>query len=87
MQESLFGTTTVTDEVGHGHTFSYWLITQQIPAGPFSFEDYGVRISSGSGESACLPSLTHSCRLIQHLLTLLLEYAVSPTGLYDVAVD
>lgn len=87
MQELLFGTKTIADELDRTHTFSYWLVTQQLPAGRFMFEDYGVRVSSADGESACLPSLTHSFTQIHRLLTTLLEHDVSPTALYDVVVD
>lgn len=87
MQELLFGRKTITAESDRTHTFTYWLITRQITAGQFTFEDYGVRVSTANGESACLPSLTHSYTLIHHLLTLLLENAVTPIGLYDVAED
>lgn len=75
------------DEDCNTHSLSYWLITRQIPAGQFTFEDYGVRVSAADGESACLPSLTHSYTLIHHLLTLLLENAVTPISLHDVAED
>lgn len=87
MKELLFGRKTITDEGQRTHTFSYWLITRQIPAGRFAFEDYGIRVSADDGESACLPSLTHSYTLIRCLLALLLELEVSPVSLYDVAVD
>lgn len=87
MQELLFGTKTLTDNEQNTHTFSYWLLTRQFPAGRFMFEDYGVRVSSADGESACLPSLTHSYTRIHRLLSLLFEYDVSPVGLYDVAED
>lgn len=87
MQSCIFGTKTVTDELGNTHTFTYRLITQQIPAGQFFFEDYGVRVDDSGGESLCLPSLTHSRTQIHALLTQLLEYGVSPISLYDVAED
>ena len=87
MQESIFGRKTITDESDNTHMFSYWLITQQIPAGQFTFEDYGVRVSSADGESTSLPSLTHSHTQILRLLTRLQEHGVSPINLYDVAAD
>lgn len=87
MQESLFKTATATEECGKTHRYSYWLITTQIPAGQISFEEYGVRITAADGESACLPSLTHSYSRIGSLLALLAEHTVSPSHLYDVAAD
>ena len=87
MQESLFGTKFIADEMGNTHTFSYWLMTQPLPAGRFMFEDYGVRVSSADGENACLPSLTHSRTRINDLLTLLMEHTVTPINLPEVAED
>ena len=87
MQESLFRTNEAADEHGKTHRFSYWLITTQIPAGQITFEEYGVRVTSADGESAALPSLTHSYSRILSLLVLLAENTVSPINLYDVAVD
>lgn len=87
MQEDMIGTRTCVDEQGTPHTFYYFLLTQQLPAGRFLFEDYGVKVAEAGADSTQLPGITHSRSHIQGLLTLLIGYAVSPTSLGDVVED
>lgn len=53
----------------------------------FSCENYGVRISEESGDTAAIPGITTSAVRIDELLTLLVEHGVSPTALPDVISD
>lgn len=87
MQDTIFDTRICVDEQGNTHSFHYSLLTEQIPAGSFTFEDYGVRVCEVGGDTAQLRSITHSRSRIEELLALLSEHAVSPAGLADVVED
>jgi len=87
MYESMIGTQTCFDESGSAHTFRYWLITEHLPLGRFSFEDYGIKVDEPGGEIVCIPSITHNRSRIETLLTLLMEHKVSPVNLADVVED
>lgn len=87
MQDTLIGTSTCPDEQGTFHTFHYSLLTRQLPAGAFLFEEYGVQVAEDGGSCVRMPSITHSRSRIDTLLALLVEHAVSPIGLYDVVED
>lgn len=87
MQDFIIATKTCRDEQGIPHTFQYALLVRHIPVGRFSFEEYGVSVSEIDGNCARLPSITHSRSRIDALLALLIEHAVSPTGLCDVVED
>lgn len=87
MQDLIIDTKTCRDEQGIPHTFQYTLLIRHIPAGRFSFEEYGVAVSEDGGDCAQLPGITHSRSRIDALLALLMEHTVSPTGLCDVVED
>ena len=87
MHETMIGTRICSDELGFPHTFCYWLITQHIPAGHFTLENYGVKVEEEGGESACFYSITYSRTRIDTLLALLMEHAVTPVNLFEVMED
>ena len=87
MQETFIGTRTCADEQDKRHTIHYWLLTQHIPIGRFTLEDYGITVEEEGGERVCLPFITHSRSRIDALLTLLLEHVVTPLDLPDVVED
>ena len=72
---------------GASHSFHYSLLTRQLPAGAFLFEEYGVQIAEEGGSCVRVPGITHSRSRIDELLSLLVTHTVSPTGLYDVVED
>ena len=75
------------DQNGVLHMFHYYLTIDQIHAGAFFCENYGVRISDENGESAAIPSITVSALRMDELMTLLVDNRVSPSGLTDVVMD
>lgn len=87
MQDTFIATRTYPDEQDKPHTVHYWLLTQHIPIGRFTLEDYGVTVEDEGGERVCLPSITHSRSRIDALLALLLEHTVTPLNLPDVVED
>jgi hypothetical protein len=87
MQDTFIGASTCPDELGKPHTFRYSLLTRQLPAGAFLFEEYGVQVAEEGGSCVQLSGLTHSRTRIDALLALLVEHTVSPTSLYDVVED
>ena len=87
MQDTFIGTSTCPDEAGTPHTFHYSLLTRQLPAGAFLFEEYGVQVAEEGGDCVQLPGLTHSRSHIDALLDMLIQYTVSPAGLFDVVED
>jgi len=87
MQETFIDTRSCLDEDGLLHTFRYFLLTRQIPAGRFCFEEYGVMVEETGVGSAQLCHLTHSRPKIQELLGLLIQCAVTPIDLPDVVED
>lgn len=75
------------DEAGKLRTFHYYLMIDVIEAGSFCCEDYGVRITEDTDNSASIPSLTTSAVRIDQLITTLVDNGVSPVGLRDVIED
>lgn len=78
---------TITDELGRARRFHYCLLIDQIEAGCFACEDYGVRIREEGGSEASLSGITSSAMRIDELLTLLVEHKVGPAALKDVVAD
>lgn len=78
---------TCPDEFGRPRTFHYALTVDTVESDTFSCENYGVRISEESGDTAAIPGITTSAVRIDELLTLLVEHGVSPTALPDVISD
>lgn len=87
MQETYIDTRSCLDEEGLLHTFRYFLLTRQIPAGNFLFQEYGVMVEEPGADSAQISHVTHSQPKIQELLTLLVQHAVTPVNLPDVVED
>lgn len=87
MQDTYIGTSSCPDELGNTHTFRYSLLTRQLPAGAFLFEEYGVQVAEEGGSCVQLSGLTHSRSRIDTLLALLVEHTVSPISLYNVVDD
>lgn len=87
MQETYIDTRSCLDEEGLLHTFRYFLLTRQIPAGNFLFQEYGVMVEETGADSAQISHVTHSQPKIQELLALLVQHAVTPVNLPDVVED
>lgn len=87
MMETLAGTQVISDEQGTSHTLHYLLVSRQIPAGHFFFEEYGVKIEDVGHDSACVYPITHSRSRIEDLLSTLIRHAVTPVTLPDVVED
>lgn len=87
MQETYIDTRSCLDEEGLLHTFRYVLLTRQIPAGSFSFQEYGVMVEETGVYSARVCNVTHSYPKIQELMALLVQHAVTPVDLPDVLED
>ena len=62
-------------------------LLDQLEAGTFSCENYGVRISEDGGDSSAVPGITTSALRIDELMTLLVEHGVGPSTLRDVVDD
>ena len=75
------------DSTGALHTFHYYLTSDYISSGSFCCENYGVRISEDSGETAVFPSITVSALRMDELMSLLVENRIGPSALSDVVVD
>lgn len=78
---------TVTDEQGRRRRFHYSLLVNQVEAGSFSCEDYGVGVREEGGGSARIPGITTSAMRIDELMTLLVDNKVGPASLADVVAD
>ena len=87
MTEVKIASRTCPDEFGRPRTFHYALTVDTVESDTFSCENYGVRISEESGDTAAIPGITTSAVRIDELLTLLVEHGVSPTALPDVISD
>ena len=87
MQEIIIGAKTCRDEQNTLHSFQYSLLIRHIPAGRFSFEEYGVAVTHLNGDCVRIPGITHSRTLIDNLMSLLMEHAVAPTELFYVVED
>ncbi len=87
MMEIKIASRTCPDELGRPRTFHYALTVDTVEAGPFSCENYGVRISEEQGDSVSIPGITTSALRIDELMTLLVEHAVGPASLRDVVDD
>lgn len=87
MMETLAGTQIISDEQGTSHVLHYLLVSRQIPAGNFLFEEYGVKIEDVDHNSMCIYPITHSHARMEDLLSLLIRHAVTPVTLFDVVED
>ena len=73
MTEVKIASRTCPDEFGRPRTFHYALTVDTVESDTFSCENYGVRISEESGDTAAIPGITTSAVRIDELLTLLVE--------------
>ena len=87
MMEIKIASRTCPDELGRSRTFHYSLTVDQVEAGTFSCENYGVRVSEDGGDSSAVPGITTSALRIDELMTLLVEHGVGPSTLRDVVDD
>lgn len=87
MTEVKIASRTCPDEFGRPRTFHYSLTRRYRRTNAFSCENYGVRISEESGDTAAIPGITTSAVRIDELMTLLVEHGVSPTALPDIIAD
>lgn len=87
MMEALVSKQIISDEQGTSHILHYLLVSEQIPAGHFFFEEYGVKIEDVGHDSACVYPITHSRSRIEDLLSVLIRHAVTPATLPDVVED
>ena len=70
MMEIKIASRTCPDELGRPRTFHYALTVDTVEAGPFSCENYGVRISEEQGDSVSIPGITTSALRIDELMML-----------------
>lgn len=75
------------DQQGKTRRFHYFLTIDPEETPTIFFENYGVRISEESGDTAALRSITTSAARIDELMTLLVDNRVGPAGLGDVVAD
>lgn len=68
--------------------YDYAILVDEVSAGNFLCESYGVRITSRtSGERSEVPNITISTSRIDELMDLLVRNQVSPIHLRDVVDD
>lgn len=87
MMELKIASKALADEMGQSRRFHYFLLVDQLEAGDFLCENYGVKIAEEDGASACVHGITTSALRIDELVTLLVEHQVGPTALEDVVAD
>ena len=75
------------DEAGGLRRVHYYLQVETVESGGLCCENYGVRVSEETGESAAVPNITTSALRIDELISLLVEHKVGPTALPDVVAD
>lgn len=87
MRELYLDSLTVTDEGGRTRHWDYCITVDEIGAGRFCCENYGVRVSERGGGSAAVRGITCSMDRIRELGAMLVCGAVSPVSLADVVED
>ena len=87
MTEIKVATRSLVDEAGTRRRYHYSLLVDQVEAGSFFCEDYGVKVVEEAGDSASVPGITTSATRIDELLELLVAHLVGPTALRDVVED
>ena len=68
MTEVKIASRTCPDEFGRPRTFHYALTVDTVESDTFSCENYGVRISEESGDTAAIPGITTSAVRIDELI-------------------
>ena len=81
MMELKIASRFLTDEAGKLRRLHYFLLVDELEAGSFFCEQYGVKIAEEDGDC------TTSAVRIDELMTTLVEQQVSPTVLEDVVQD
>ena len=79
MTEVKIASRTCPDEFGRPRTFHYSLTVDTVESNAFSCENYGVRISEESGDTAAIPGITTSAVRIDELMEELLEQRKDPS--------
>lgn len=88
MRELLIQTDEMTVSEPQEIRCTYSIIIDEMQAGSFSCESYGVKITDpASGRTASVPHVTTSVPRIDELLALLIRNHVTPTSLRDVIDD
>lgn len=87
MQEFEITSRQVTDSQGNLRVFRYTLLVEQVEAGKFFCENYGVQISEDGGARTALPGITTSADRIDELMERLVAHRVGPSALSDVVSD
>ncbi len=80
-------TLTTVDELGHPRSYHYSLLVDEITAGSFVFEDYGIQVREENGDCVSIPGITTSTTRINALMSLLIKHGITPTTLHDVVAD
>lgn len=75
------------DENGNERAYEYYLLVEEVRAGNFFCEEYGVSVKEKSGEESEIRGITCQKQRVEDLLSLLCEYSVSPVTLGDVLAD
>ena len=75
------------DEEGRQHTFRYSIVVDEVLAGNFTCEDFGVKVEETGGECSIIRGITPSQTRIKGLIALLTEHLVTPVNLPDVIQD
>ena len=84
MMELKIASRSLTDEAGKLRRLHYFLLVDELEAGSFFCEQYGVKIAEEDGDCAQIRGITTSAVRIDELMTTLVEQQVSPTVLEDV---
>ena len=84
MMELKIASRFLTDEAGKLRRLHYFLLVDELEAGSFFCEQYGVKIAEEDGDCAQIRGITTSAVRIDELMTTLVEQQVSPTVLEDV---
>lgn len=79
MMDVMVNQRTCVDEGGNAHTFTYFLLQDDM--------EYGVGVHSDRGEAVRIPHITPDRTRITQLLDLLCRLEVSPIHLRDVIDD
>ena len=88
MKELFLKQLSVEDEQGRVRIYDYTILIDEMDAGPFFCESYGLQVrEKGSGEICAVPHITTSISRIDELCELVLAGGVTPLTLADVVSD
>lgn len=74
-------------EQGKRVELHYTILAEEMAAGHFTCDSYGIRIEKADGETACIRDITTSRARIGELFSLLVRNGVTPMQLRDVVED